>query len=172
MSGNEKAIGEPQKSLSSVVRSAGAEDSGCSTGGRRLGKRLNDVLDVPGPGDRFLLDDGREFVLEIEELGANQLSGVKSWPSLIVDEVLPLFLLLDRTSCLRQTRFVATYSQVRSRFAQREHVGFSLRHFSLEDAQAWQLSRNLGAAGSVGRRLTDNEGGANLGDCDVVMLYA
>lgn len=41
------------------------------------------------------------------------------------------------------------YSQAMPRLTHREHVGFSLWHFSLEDAQAWQLSRSLGAAGAA-----------------------
>ena len=73
-------------------------------------------------------------------------------------EISSLPLMLDRSSCLRPPRFAVTNSQMRPRFAQREHVGFSLEHFNLEDAQTWQLSRNLGAAGAVGRRPTDDEG--------------
>jgi len=85
---------------------------------------------------------------------------------LLGDVLLPL-LFLDRSSCLRPQRFEVTYSQMRPRFAQREHVGFSLEHFNLEDAQTWQLSRNLGAAGAVDRRPSDDEGvgSAGGGEC-------
>jgi hypothetical protein len=46
-------------------------------------------------------------------------------------------------------RFVATYSQVKPRLEQREQIGLSLEHFSLEEAQASQLSRSFGAEGAV-----------------------
>jgi hypothetical protein len=39
---------------------------------------------------------------------------------------------------------VATYSQTIFRFTHLEQAGFSLWHFTLEEAQAWQLSRRLG----------------------------
>lgn len=57
----------------------------------------------------------------------------------------------DRLSCFRPARLVTKYWQVRLRFAQRAHVGFSLLHLTLEAAQEWQLSRNLGAAVPVDR---------------------
>lgn len=54
-------------------------------------------------------------------------------------------------SCFLPARLVTKYSQVRLRFAQRAHVGFSLLHLTLEAAQEWQLSRSLGAAVPVDR---------------------
>ena len=57
----------------------------------------------------------------------------------------------DRLSCFRPARLVTKYWQVRLRFAQRAHVGFSLLHLTLEAAQEWQLSRSLGAAVAVDR---------------------
>jgi hypothetical protein len=128
----ENDIGELKKSSRSVVRSVRAEDRELSTGERKFGKRLEEVPDVVGLGEGWITPgEGRGSVLEIVELGANQLlSGGKSWVTFIAavvpGEVLLLSLMLDRLSCLRPPRFVATYSQVMPRFAQREHVGFSL----------------------------------------------
>lgn len=71
---------------------------------------------------------------------------------------------LGRVSCLRPARFVTKYSHARPRFMQRPQVGFSLLHFTLEVAQAWQLSRSLRAAGIAERR-ADAECTAAMVDC-------
>ena len=71
-------------------------------------------------------------------------------------------LILGLCSCLRPPRLVATYSQARPRFAQREHVGFSFPHFNLDDPQARQLSRSLGVARVVEWRLVGVAGVGSL----------
>ena len=117
-----------------MIESVRAEVRDWSTGDRRLGKRSEEAPDVDALEEGLTAPgEGTGPVLEMVELGVNQLfSGGKGWVSLIVfvtvlvGEVLLLLLLLDRSSCLRPPRFVATYSQMRPRFAQREHVGFSL----------------------------------------------
>jgi hypothetical protein len=60
---------------------------------------------------------------------------------------------LGRVWRSRPARLVTQYSHTRPRFAQRPHVGFSLLHLTLESAQARQLHRSLGAAGTVDRRV-------------------
>lgn len=54
---------------------------------------------------------------------------------------------------------MARYSHFRPRFAHREELGFSSWHLTLEDAQAWQVSLNLGAAqpGAPGEGVIDGE---------------
>ena len=64
-----------------------------------------------------------------------------------------------RCSCLRPPRFVTTYSHLSPRLTQREQEGFSLWHFTLDEAQEWQLSRSFGADGVVEWRA------AGAGDC-------
>lgn len=108
-------------------------------------------------------------MIDIADLEANQsLNGSNCRVTLlaavvlVVEALLPLRLLLVlfvllvllslmllRWVYFRPPRLVAMYSHVMPRFAQREHVGFSLGHFNLLYAQAWQLSRSLGPAGAV-----------------------
>ena len=47
------------------------------------------------------------------------------------------------------------YLHRRPRFTHREHVGFSFWHLTLDKAQAWQLSRSLGAAEVVELRAVE-----------------
>ena len=80
----------------------------------------------------------------------------------VKDPLLPVFLLRPSRSLssllgrlpsrLRPGRLITKYSHFTPRLAHREHAGFSLRHFTLDTAQAWQLSRSLAFTGSVGRR--------------------
>lgn len=76
----------------------------------------------------------------------DELAPGKLWGRFVV--VRPL----GRVSCFLPARLMIPYSHAWARFAQRAHVGFSLLHFTFEAAQAWQLSRNLGAVGTVDRR--------------------
>ena len=55
---------------------------------------------------------------------------------------------LSRLPCFRPARLVARYSHFLPLLVQREHVGFSVLHFTLEAAQAWQLLRSLGVGAS------------------------
>lgn len=59
---------------------------------------------------------------------------------------------IDRLFRFRPPRLLAKYSQTIPRFAQRAQVGLSLLHLSLDAAHPLQLSRNFGAAGTVGWR--------------------
>ena len=68
-------------------------------------------------------------------------------PALVI-----VVVLLGRGSCFRPARLVTKYSHRMPRFAQRAQIGFSLLHLTLEAAQALQLSRSFGAAGTVDRR--------------------
>jgi hypothetical protein len=70
-----------------------------------------------------------------------------------------------RLACFLPPRFVAKYSQVILRLAQRAHVGFSLLHFNFEAAQAWQLSRSFGAAGAGPRILAEGDSWTREGGC-------
>lgn len=57
------------------------------------------------------------------------------------------------------------------RFAQRTQVGFSLLHLTLEAAQAWQLSRSLGAAEPVDQRADAGAGRVSTsGECSTAMI--
>lgn len=78
--------------------------------------------------------------------------------------LLSVVVLVARFVCFLPPRFVAKYSQVIPRLAHRAHVGFSLLHFNLEAAQAWQLSRSFGAAGVVPRPLVEEDGWTREGD--------
>lgn len=87
--------------------------------------------------------------------GWTMLYGVRI-PISEVDELVPgnggvTFVL--RASCLRPARLVTKYSHGKPRLPQRAHVGFSLLHLTLEAAQAWQLSRSLGAAETADCRI-------------------
>ena len=88
---------------------------------------------------------------------------------MLLREVSPRLLLLDRSWYLLPPRFEAIYSQMRARFAQREHVGLSLEHFNLEAAQNWQLSRNLGATRGLDRLSADDGGVGNLGGKELIV---
>lgn len=95
---------------------------------------------------------------EVDELAP----GVgKAWVTFVVS--------IGRVSCLRPARLVTKYSHARPRFAQRAHVGFSLLHLTLEAAQAWQLSRSLGAAGTVDRRARAGRVSTS-GECTAAMV--
>lgn len=168
MSGMENDRGEAKKSSRSVVRSVMAEDGDASAGGRRLGKGVWERPDVLNLGGGLIMPgEGRGPVPEIVDLLPKQPSSSGfEWVTLIPKapegEAASLVLLLIpliRLLCFRPARFVAMYSQAMPRLTQREHVGFSLWHFNLEEAQAWQLSRNLGTVGGVIRRpVEDGEG--------------
>jgi hypothetical protein len=58
-----------------------------------------------------------------------------------------LLMLLDEwlglLSRLRPGRLMKEYWHVMPRSEHREHIGFSLGHFTLDMAQAWQLSRSF-----------------------------
>jgi hypothetical protein len=75
--------------------------------------------------------EGRGSVRGFEEVGTNQLACdgkcTLSFAFIAVFETsLPRFsLILDRLLGFLPPRFAATYSQVRPRLVQREHVGFS-----------------------------------------------
>lgn len=165
MSGMAKDTGEAKKSSRSVVRSVTAEDADPSAGERRFGKGSEERPGVANLGGGLITPgEVRGPVPELVDLVPKPPPGRGfGWVTLM--EVAPegekgslvLSLILNRLLCFRPARFVAMYSQGMPRFVQREHVGFSLWHFNLEDAQAWQLSRNLGAAGAVARRPVEDE---------------
>jgi hypothetical protein len=62
---------------------------------------------------------------------------------MLMISLLESVLILPRLSRLRPGRLEWKYSQLRLRSAQREHVGFCLWHLTLDNAQAWQLSRSF-----------------------------
>lgn len=72
---------------------------------------------------------------------------------LAIVTLLSLVLLSLMPARFRPPLFFARYSHTTPRLAQREHVGFSLGHFDLLIAQAWQLSRSLGPAEALAGRL-------------------
>jgi hypothetical protein len=65
-----------------------------------------------------------------------------AWVTVVVVSV-------GRGPYLRPARLVTTYSQNTPRLMQRAQEGFCLLHLTLEAAHASQLSRSLGAAGTV-----------------------
>jgi hypothetical protein len=151
---------DAKKSSRSAVMLERADDSDGSTGERPVGKKPDASAGLDGPGEGSTTAGvGRYSALEVAVvLEANQLLNEGIGATLIVPWVAVGALLLLGTLLLavllnllllsgfRPTRLVTKYSQTRPRFAHREHVGFSLWHFTLEEAQAWQLSRSLGVA--------------------------
>jgi hypothetical protein len=76
-------------------------------------------------------------------VAVGQFSVVDGCIALAAVEEALVFLSFARLSRLRPGRLVIRYSQVVPLLAQREQVGLSLEHLTFEEAQAWQLSRNL-----------------------------
>lgn len=166
-SGREKELGVAKNSLRSVVKSVRESAMGWSTG-----DSIGCAISRAAPGGRGELwigiGDPCATVPGILVAAVNQvvLWGM-NWVTfkdcgggggaLFLGDarLLSVLLLVFLVVCFLPPRFVTKYSQEIPRFEQRAHVGFSLLHFSLEAAQAWQLSRNLGAAGLGPRPLVE-----------------
>lgn len=72
---------------------------------------------------------------------------------------------------LRPARFVTMYSHGVSLFAQRPHIGLTLLHLTLEDAQAWQLSRSTGWwVGDDTDSLDGAESGNTSEECEAAII--
>lgn len=136
MSGIGIEINELKQSSKLVVKSVSIHHEEESSGERIFGMRSEQV-GVCCVGDGWMgISDGNNSESKEE------------------DELVLLLVVVPhvRGSCFLPARLVAKYSHVMPCLVQRAHVGLSLLHLTLEAAHGWQLSRSLGAAGTVDLR--------------------